>query len=70
MNTYILPYSNEESVWVEKVKAKSYNEAKNKFMNKAINDWDIDVPTDWDDFKSILAENDVKIGNIIDIEEL
>lgn len=70
MNTYILPYSNGKKVWLEKVRAKSFNEAKNRFMQKAINDWDIDVPSDWDDFVEILKTVEVIIGKIIDIEEL
>lgn len=70
MNTYILPYANGTQVWIEKVRAKSINEAQNRFIQKAINDWDIDVPTDWQDFKSILKENEVVIGKIIDIDEL
>lgn len=70
MNTYILPYSNGKKVWLEKVRAKSFNEAKNSFMQKAINDWDIDVPSDWDDFVEILKTGEVIIGKIIDIEEL
>ena len=70
MNTYILPYSNSKKVWLEKVRAKSFNEAKNRFMQKAINDWDIDVPSDWDDFVEILKTGEVIIGKIIDIEEL
>jgi hypothetical protein len=70
MNTYILPYSNGKKVWLEKVRAKSFNEAKNRFMQKAINDWDIDVPSDWDDFVEILKTGEVIIGKIIDIEEL
>ena len=70
MNTYILPYSNGKKVWLEKVRAKSFNEAKNSFMQKAINDWDIDVPSDWDDFVEILKAGEVIIGKIIDVEEL
>jgi hypothetical protein len=70
MNTYILPYSNGKKVWLEKVRAKSFNEAKNRFMQKAINDWDIDVPSDWDDFVEILKAGEVIIGKIIDVEEL
>ena len=70
MNTYILPYSNGKKVWLEKVRAKSFNEAKNSFMQKAINDWDIDVPSDWDDFVEILKTGEVIIGKIIDVEEL
>lgn len=70
MNTYILAYANESECWIESVKAKSYNEAQDKFMERAITDWDIDVPTDWDDFKDILQEDNVTISEIKDIDEL
>lgn len=70
MNTYILPYANEDKAWIEKVRAKSFNEAKNRFMQKAVNDWDIDVPSDWNDFIDILKAEGCVIGKILDIEEL
>lgn len=70
MNTYILPYSNGESIWIEKVRARSYNEAKDKFMERALNDWDIDYPTDWEDFKKILEDEDIIFGKIVDVDEL
>lgn len=70
MNTYILPYSDGQEVWIEKVRARSLNEAKDKFMERSINDWDIDVPIDWKDYKRILATDDIIIGKIYDTEEL
>lgn len=70
MNTYILPYSDGQEVWIEKVRARSLNEAKDKFMERSINNWDIDVPIDWKDYKRILATDDIIIGKIYDTEEL
>lgn len=70
MNTYIISYSDSDSVWIEKVRARSYNDAKNKFMEKSINSWDIDIPTDWEDYKKILKEEGILIGKIYDVEEL
>lgn len=70
MNTYILPYSDGQEVWIEKVRARSLNEAKDKFMERSINNWDIDVPADWEDYKEILATDYIIFGQILDIEEL
>ncbi len=73
MNTYILPIadvSSDPCAWVETTKARSLNEAKDKFMEKAVRDWDIDVPGDWQDFKEILRESQIVVGTIADIEEL
>lgn len=70
MNTYIIPFCDCSKVWIEKVRAKSYKEAQDKLMERCINNWDIDVPTDWDDFKQILDKEDILIGKIVDVEEL
>lgn len=70
MNTYILAYANETDCWVESVKAKSYLEAQDKFIERAITDWDIDIPTDWSDFRKILQGSNVIISDIKDIDEL
>lgn len=70
MNTYIISYANDQSVWIDKVRARSYNDAKNKFMEKSVNSWDIDVPADWEDYKQILRDEGILIGKIYDVEEL
>lgn len=73
MNTYILPFANissDPSVWNEVVRARSISEAKDKIMREITEDWDLDVPTDWGDFKDILFKENVIVGDIQDIEEL
>lgn len=73
MNTYILPFANissDPSVWNEVVRARSISEAEDKIMREITEDWDLDVPADWGDFKDILFKENVIIGDIQDIEEL
>lgn len=73
MNTYILPFANissDPSVWNEVVMARSISEAKDKIMREITEDWDLDIPVDWEDFKDILFKENVIIGDIQDIEEL
>lgn len=72
MNTYLIPIadiSSEPDVWIEVIKAKNYSEAKDKLMHKLTNEWDLDVPADWDDFEIILSRAQVIIGEIQDIDE-
>lgn len=73
MNTYILPFANissDPSVWNEVIRARSISEAKDTIMREITEDWDLDVPVDWRDFKDILFKENVIIGDIQDIEEL
>lgn len=73
MNTYILPFANissDPSVWNEVIRARSISEAEDKIMREITEDWDLDVPADWEDFKDILFKENVIIGDIQDIEEL
>lgn len=73
MNTYILPVadiSSDPDTWIEVVKARSFREAEDKMMERAVRDWDIDTPTDWKDFIEILEKENVIVGYFRDIEEL
>lgn len=73
MNIYILPFANissDPSVWNMVVRARSISEAKDTIMREITEDWDLDVPVDWRDFKDILFKENVIIGDIQDIEEL
>lgn len=73
MNTYIIPFadiSSDPSTWNEVVRARNISEAKDKVMREIAEDWDLDVPTDWDDFEGILSKEKVIVGKIQDIEEL
>lgn len=72
MTTYLLPcYNGAYGCWIEKVRARNFDDAKQKFMNAFTEDYDnIDIPSDWDDLISILEEQaDIHVGDIYDIEE-
>ena len=69
MNTYIIPLSLNNDVWIETIKAKSISEAQDKLMNRLSNDWDLDIPADWEDFLAIIDNDGFRIGELKDIEE-
>lgn len=69
MNTYIIPFSIGNDVWIESVKAKTILEAQDKLMNRLSYDWELDVPADWEDFLAILDNNEFRVGELKDIEE-
>lgn len=64
MNTYILPcYSLDDGdLWLEKVRARSFTEAEDKFIDLFI--------TDYDELAGTMAKDkEIIIGDIYDIEE-
>lgn len=69
MNTYIIPFSINNDVWIESVKAKTILEAQDKLMNRLSYDWELDVPANWEDFLAILDNNEFRVGELKDIEE-
>lgn len=69
MNTYIIPFSIDNDVWIETVRAKSLLEAQDRLMNRLSNDWELDVPADWEDFLAILDNNGFRVGELKDVEE-
>lgn len=69
MNTYIIPFSLDNDVWIETVKAKSLLEAQDRLMNRLSHDWELDIPADWEDFLAILDNNDFHVGELKDVEE-
>lgn len=71
MNTYIIPIFDYDSVkvWNEVVKARSFEDAKNKVINIITTEYDLDFPEDWEDFKEILSNNNIEIGKLQDVEE-
>lgn len=72
MNTYILPcYSLDDGdLWLEKVRARSFTEAEDKFIDLFITDYDIDPPGDYDGLAGTMAKDkEIIIGDIYDIEE-
>lgn len=44
MNTYVVPFSTTDSVWIEKITARSLQEAKDKIIETYVNLWDLDYP--------------------------
>lgn len=69
MNTYIIPFSIDNDVWIETVKAKSLLEAQDRLMNRLSHDWELDIPADWEDFLAILDNNGFHVGELKDVEE-
>ena len=72
MNAYILPcYSLDDGdLWLEKVRARSFTEAEDKFIDLFITDYDIDPPGDYDELTGTMAKDkEIIIGDIYDIEE-
>lgn len=72
MSTYILPcYGlNNGGLWLEKVRARSFTEAEDKFINLFVEDYDIDLPGDYEELGVIMSrDREIIIGDIYDIEE-
>lgn len=71
MTTYLLPCCGDSYCWIEKVCARNFSDAQQKFINAFIEDYEnIDVPSDWEDLIKILnTQADIVIGDIYDIEE-
>lgn len=49
--------------------ARSMEEAECRIMYNLANEWDLDIPADWDDFCDNAYESGYYIGEIRDIEE-
>ena len=75
MNTYLLPVADGEDVWIERISAKSIEDAESKFMMSLIEAYQdrtlIQIPDDdWDKFLEVmLSEFNITVGDIYDIEE-
>lgn len=55
--------------WIEKVRARNFSDAQQKFINAFTEDYE-DIPSDWEDLITILnTQADIVIGDIYDIEE-
>ena len=71
MNTYLLPYFVDGDVLIERVKAKDYNNAKEKFMEFFDDEfmlYDREI-YDWDSMLNWMSDNDIFVGDIYDLEE-
>lgn len=69
MNTYLIPCFDGEELWIESVSARTFSEAQNKLMKIFEEDFDIEVPCDWEDLIKSLAKINVVIGDLYDITE-
>lgn len=70
MNTYVVPFGTSDSVWIEKVTARSLQEAKDKIIETYVNLWDLDYPGDWNEFVDIVEAANAQVGDVIDIDSL
>jgi len=63
MTTYLLPCYGDGHCWIEKVRARNFSDAQQKFINAFTEDYeDIDITI-------LNTQADIVIGNIYDIEE-
>ena len=70
MSKYLVPISDNGGYpYIVSTSARSIEEAERRIMNKLTNEWDLDVPADWDDFCSIAFDSGYYIGEIRDVEE-
>ena len=71
MNTYIIPYWDEETCDICKVCARSLEAAQNKFAKHFVSRYgiDIDYLDDYEDIVKILQEYNIYLGPIYDSEE-
>lgn len=75
MNTYLLPITDGEDIWIERISAKSIKDAESKFMMSLIEAYQdrtlTQIPDDdWDKFLEVmLSEFNITVGDIYDIEE-
>lgn len=71
MTTYILACFKYNKCWIEKVRARNFSDAEEKFINMFITDYsDIDIPSDFNELKDILkTQADITIGDVYDIDE-
>lgn len=55
--------------YIVSTSARSMEEAERRIMNQLVNEWDLDVPADWDDFCDLAFQSGCDVGEIRDIEE-
>jgi hypothetical protein len=71
VSKYLVPISDEEGKcpYIMTTSARSMEEAECRIMYNLANEWDLDIPADWDDFCDNAYESGYYIGEIRDIEE-
>lgn len=70
MNTYLIPvYNGASSVYIDKVKARNLEDAKQRIMYLYL-DGDDEVPADWDDFLVYVDQKyDYIFGDFYELSE-
>lgn len=70
MNTYLIPiYNGASGVYIDKVKAKNIEDAKQRIIDLYLDDND-EVPADWDDFLIYIdQEYDYIFGDFYELSE-
>lgn len=74
MNSYIVSFCDIESKesWIKRFEAQSYESCQNKVKNYLLNqyDWDDDIEFSdkYNEFVEDMKDNDIIIGNILDME--
>lgn len=71
MSKYLVPICDFEDKfpYIVSTSARSMKEAEGRIMNDLVNEWDLEVPADWDDFYDLAYEAGYYIGELRDIEE-
>lgn len=71
MNTYVVPFSTSDSVWVEKkLQPEAFKKLRIKSLKTYVNLWDLDYPGDWSEFVDIIEAANAQVGDVIDIDAL
>ena len=71
-SVYLLPLCEPESnlCWIEKIRAKSFKDAEEKYMDDFVDTYDIKEPLNWKQCKEFMSKQaQIIVGDISDIEE-
>lgn len=71
ISTYLLAVKvgADSSPWIEPVTARSYDDAKDKFIQFFVDTYGIPYPLDWDELEDTLMDYDICIGDVYNIDE-
>lgn len=70
MNKYVVAVCDVDTSWIEVYNATSINLAQEKLMNSICNRFDLDNPYNYKEFLQLADDNDIIIGDLVDIETL
>lgn len=68
MNKYLLPVDDGQ-IYILSVSAKDFEQAKDKFIDEFADAFEYPNNGDWEEVQDWLAEHNIYIGDIYDIEE-